>query len=51
MEQKNPLEGKKVIFVEDENDEENADGVRGHLEAVGETKKVREFTIDTLREP
>lgn len=39
MEQKNPLEGKKVIFVEDENDEENADGVRGHLEAVGETKK------------
>ncbi|RGQ66589.1 NAD-dependent epimerase/dehydratase family protein [Mediterraneibacter gnavus] len=39
VEQKNPLEGKKVIFVEDENDEENADGVRGHLEAVGETKK------------
>lgn len=39
MEQKNPLEGKKVIFVEDENDEENADGVRGHLEPVGETKK------------
>ena len=39
IEQKNPLEGKKVIFVEDENDEENADGVRGHLEAVGETKK------------
>ena len=25
--------------MEDENDEENADGVRGHLEAVGETKK------------
>lgn len=34
-EQKNPLEGKKVIFVADENDKENADGVRGHLEAVG----------------
>ena len=29
----------KVVFVEDESDEENADGVRGHLEAVGETKK------------
>ena len=43
MEQKNPLEGKKVIFVEDENDEENADGVRGHLEAVGETKKSKEI--------
>lgn len=31
---KNPMEGKKVIFVEDENDKENADGVRGHLESV-----------------
>ena len=36
-EQKNPLEGKKVIFVENENEPENADGVRGHLEAVGES--------------
>lgn len=36
-EEKNPMEGKRVIFVRDENDEENADGVRGHLEAVGET--------------
>ena len=34
-EQKNPLEGKKVIFIADENDKENADGVRGHLEASG----------------
>lgn len=33
--QKNPLEGKKVIFIVDENDKENADGVRGHLEAIG----------------
>ena len=37
--QKNPFAGKKVVFVEDESDEENADGVRGLLEAVGETKK------------
>lgn len=36
-EQKNLLEGKKVIFVEDENEKENADGVRGHLEAVGDS--------------
>ena len=35
-EQKNPFEGKKVVLVEDENDKENADGVKGHLEAVGE---------------
>ena len=34
-EQKNLLEGKKVVFVEDENDKENADGVKGHLEAIG----------------
>lgn len=33
----NPMAGKKVIFVEDINDKENADGVRGHLEAVGES--------------
>ena len=37
-EQKNVLEGKKVIFVEDENEKENADGVRGHLEVIGDTE-------------
>lgn len=42
-EEKNPLEGKKVIFVEDENDKQNADGVRGHLEAVGDSKYVPGF--------
>ena len=36
--QKNPMEGKKVIFVEDENYEKNADGVKGHLVVVGESK-------------
>lgn len=34
-EEKNPLEGKMVRFVADENEKENADGVRGHLEVVG----------------
>ncbi len=38
-EQKNALEGKRVIFVSDERDKENADGVRGHLEAVGECNR------------
>lgn len=33
--QKNPFENKKVVFVADENDKENADGAKGHLEAVG----------------
>lgn len=37
-EEKNPMEGKKVRFVEKSNEKENADGVRGHLEAIGETK-------------
>ena len=32
----NPFEGKKVIFVRDKKDEMNADGERGHLEAVGD---------------
>lgn len=34
-EYQNPMEGKKVVFIEDDNDKENADGVRGHLKAVG----------------
>lgn len=34
-EEQNPMEGKMVRFVENENEPENADGVRGHLEAVG----------------
>ncbi|WP_253293615.1 sugar transferase [Kineothrix sp. MSJ-39] len=33
--QKNPMEGKKVSFVYNEDEPENADGVRGHLEAIG----------------
>lgn len=37
-EQKNPLEGKKVVFIEDETEKENADGVCGHLVEVGESE-------------
>lgn len=37
-EQKNPLVGKKVVFVANDEEPENADGVRGHLEAVGESE-------------
>ncbi len=36
-EQQNPMEGKKVIFVNDDMDPENADGVKGHLEAFGDS--------------
>lgn len=34
----NPMEGKKVIFVEDNKDVVNADGVRGHMEAIGDSE-------------
>lgn len=34
-EEKNPFEGKKVVFVKDENDKINADGAKGHLEETG----------------
>ena len=37
-EERNPMEGKRVRFVENESEKENADGVRGHLEAIGETE-------------
>ena len=37
-EERNPMEGKMVEFVYDENDKENADGVKGHLVAVDEAK-------------
>lgn len=33
-EEQNPMEGKYVKFIEDESEKENADGMRGHLEAI-----------------
>ena len=37
-EQRNPMEGKRVVFVENDREPENADGVRGHLQAVGDSR-------------
>ena len=37
--ERNPLEGKKVVFIENSSEAENADGARGHLEAVGESER------------
>ena len=37
--EKNPMEGKQVVFVQNDDDKENADGVRGHLEAVGGSQR------------
>lgn len=36
--EQNPMEGKKVKFIENVSEPENADGMRGHLEAVGVTE-------------
>lgn len=38
-EERNPMEGKQVRFVFNDSDIENADGVKGHLEAIGESPK------------
>ena len=38
--QQNKMQGKKVVFVEDENDPINADGKCGHLEAIGESEHI-----------
>lgn len=48
-EQQNPMEGKKVIFVEDMSDKENADGVRGHLKAIGVSEKRRGFYENIIK--
>ena len=37
-EERNPNEGKRVRFVEDPAEAKNADGLRGHLEAIGEAE-------------
>lgn len=42
-EEQNPMKGKKAVFVEDENDPVNADGLNGHLEAVGESSYTPTF--------
>lgn len=36
--QQNSMKGKKVVFVENPEEPINADGVHGHLEAIGETR-------------
>ena len=34
----NPMEGKMVIFLENSEDKENADGAKGHLEVIGDSQ-------------
>ncbi len=39
-EEQNKMEGKRVVLVEDDNDPINADGIHGHLEAIGKTEYI-----------
>ncbi len=39
----NPLQGKKVIFIENPNEPKNADGAHGHLAAIGISEVKRSF--------
>lgn len=48
-EQKNPFEGEKVEFVYDENEKENADGVRGHLKSIGRTTLKRGIYVSVVK--
>lgn len=48
-EYRNPFEGKKVIFVENHQDAENADGVRGHLEAIGDSNYIPNFYTRVIK--
>lgn len=48
-EQKNPMENKRVVFVEDKNGKENADGFKGHLESVGEVTYKAGFYDNCLK--
>ena len=44
-EEKNPFEGKRVRFVQDENDPVNADGVQGHLEETSNSQAARSVSF------
>ena len=41
--EQNAMRGKKVVFVESEDDAPNADGMQGHLEAVGQAEHKQTF--------
>ncbi len=49
FDQQNPMEGKKVKFVKNPNEKENADGLHGHLEAIGWADSHRSFYDRTVK--
>lgn len=47
--EQNPMQGKKVIFVENSEEPENADGMRGHLEPAGRTMHRPSFYENVMK--
>ena len=48
-EEKNPMQGKMVKFVENDSDPINADGIKGHLEAIGESNHNPDFYEEVVK--
>lgn len=49
LQEKNPFEGQLVKFVKDDNDKENADGIKGHLESIGENDYTPSFYVKYVK--
>ena len=47
--ERNPMEGKKVLFERDASDAVNADGVRGHLVSIGQSLPLHSYYIDHVK--
>ena len=47
--ERNPMEGKKILFERDASDAVNADGIRGHLVSIGQSLPLHSYYIDHSR--
>ena len=47
--ERNPMEGKKVLFERDSSDAVNADGIRGHLVSIGQSLPLHSYYIDHVK--
>lgn len=48
-EQRNPMEGKKVVFIEEKDGIENADGIAGKLVVIGDSEKKKGFYCNYVK--
>ena len=47
--ERNPMEGKKILFERDASDAVNADGIRGHLVSIGQSLPLHSYYIDHVK--